>query len=259
MPAAHQGSEPSGSEVENVAGQLAEVIDQSSGDVLRAVAHALDGVIAALRAATGGTTNDGISAAVSTFARARDAAADSAHALNVATNHLTAYLHTIGFPTQTAQTNTTALTAPIGPAIPTAACTPPLPPDPDTGARRLLAELPAHTPRDKTRGLWIDDHGERHHLISGEHDEWHKAANRYVKERRLIPTGTMVITSHVEVKFAMRMHAESIRHATIAVNKTPCKGGHGCHERLAEFLPSESELTVYGPEGFRHTYYGRGR
>ena len=124
----------------------------------------------------------------------------------------------------------------------------------------MLAELPARSPRDKTRGLWVDDHGKKHPLISGEHDPWHQHANQFVGEHRLVPApGTMVITSHVEVKFAMRMRADKIRRATIVVNKAPCDGEHGCHERLPEFLPEGSELTVYGPEGFRHTYQSKGR
>ncbi|HEX5493995.1 MAG TPA: DddA-like double-stranded DNA deaminase toxin [Mycobacteriales bacterium] len=251
-PAASEGS---GSSLRDVARQLVALIDRSPTDALHAVADGLDRVVTALRAATDGSTHDGIGPAVSSFAAARDAAADAARSLHAALDHLTADLHALGFPAPTVPTT------PAGPAIPTTADTPPSPPpDPDTEARRLLTQLPPHTPRDKTRGLWLDPHGELHHLISGEHDQWHKAANQRAIDLGLIWPGTMLaIASHVEVKFAMLMRARHITQATIVVNKTPCEDRYGCHRQLPQFLPEGTELTVYGPEGFRHTYYGRGQ
>lgn len=104
----------------------------------------------------------------------------------------------------------------------------------------------------------MDEHGTRHELTSGEHDRWHQLAKQRALDLDLVPSGTAGITSHVEVKFAMRMRETGMARATIAVNKLPCRGVLGCHENLPDFLPAGSELTVYGPSGFSHTYRGRG-
>ena len=138
--------------------------------------------------------------------------------------------------------------------------TPPQPPDPDATARRLLDELPTRSPRDKTRGLWVDDHGTKHPLISGQHEGWYHHATTHAVTIGLVRMGTFLsIASHVEIKFAMRMRTHNITKATIVVNKAPCERDYGCPQLLPRFLPEGAELTVYGPDGFRHTYHGRGQ
>jgi hypothetical protein len=64
----------------------------------------------------------------------------------------------------------------------------------------------------------------------------------------------MTTAADVELKFAMRMHREGIRHAEIILNNRPCEGPLSCDELLGRFLPDGASLTVYGPDNFKRTY-----
>ncbi|HEY9472905.1 MAG TPA: DddA-like double-stranded DNA deaminase toxin, partial [Mycobacteriales bacterium] len=226
--------------------------NQSPGDLCQ-VAGRLDTVMTTLGAVAEGSTDEHLLGAISAFTRARQAAEDAAHALRAAVGHVADYLRALGFDNGHGGSNGNL----PGPTITTA---PPRPSDPDAAARRLLDELPARSPRDKTRGLWVDDHGTKHPLISGQHEPWYHHANTHAVTIGLVPKGRFLsIASHVEVKFAMCMRARNITRATMVVNKIPCEREYGCHELLPRFLPEGAELTVYGPDGFRHTYHGRGQ
>ncbi len=111
--------------------------------------------------------------------------------------------------------------------------------------------------RAKTHGLWIDDGGNEHALISGEHDEEYREAVEHGRRLELVPEpGTLDIAGHVEVKFAMHMRRTGVSHATIIVNNAPCEGRMSCDQLLARFLPLGATLTVYGPNDFKETYRG---
>jgi hypothetical protein len=109
----------------------------------------------------------------------------------------------------------------------------------------------------KTRGIWVDDHGNEHDLVSGRHDPEYLDAQRHAEKLDLVHDPHKLSTAaDVELKFAMRMRRESIRRARIILNNRPCPGELGCDELLPRFMPPGSELTVYGPDGFEKIYYG---
>jgi hypothetical protein len=135
------------------------------------------------------------------------------------------------------------------------------PDDFDPHAREILERLPerkvsrGYSP--KTRGIWHDDEGIDHDLVSGRHDPEFGEAQRHAERLGLVePPYTLSTAADVELKFAMRMRRDRIRKARIILNNRPCPGDLGCNKLLPSFLPPGSQLTVYGPDGFKHTYYG---
>ncbi|MFI5709757.1 DddA-like double-stranded DNA deaminase toxin [Kribbella sp. NPDC051620] len=138
----------------------------------------------------------------------------------------------------------------------------PEPPDDfDPYAREILERLPerkvsrGYSP--KTRGIWHDDEGIDHDLISGRHDPEFGEAQRHAERLGLVEPPYMLSTAaDVELKFAMRMRRDGIRKACIILNNRPCPGDLGCNKLLPSFLPPGSQLTVYGPNNFKRTYYG---
>jgi hypothetical protein len=95
----------------------------------------------------------------------------------------------------------------------------PEPEDPfDPTASRVMRDLPVRKPKDKTRGLWVDEAGLRHEWISG-FDEYRKQADDLAVELGL---GRLWTTSHVEIKFAMFMRERGLTHARLILNNIPC-------------------------------------
>ncbi len=131
----------------------------------------------------------------------------------------------------------------------------------------LLNKLPVRGQkfgqREKTRGIWRDDDGTEYDLVSGRgedsigdesQDLYHQAEEFAIEHRLGKPPGTLSITSHVEIKFAMLMWKRGLRDATIVINNPPCTGDSSCDEWLDKFLPPGAKLTVYGPNNFKGTY-----
>jgi hypothetical protein len=108
--------------------------------------------------------------------------------------------------------------------------------------------------RPKTRGLWVDDDGQEHDLVSGETDLYEDLKKFLVDNKIGRTDGQLMVMSHVEAKFAMFMRRTGRMHETIAVNKLPCKGQWGCEELLGRILPPGATLTVFGPDNFKETY-----
>ncbi|MFI7059852.1 DddA-like double-stranded DNA deaminase toxin [Kribbella sp. NPDC050124] len=121
--------------------------------------------------------------------------------------------------------------------------------------RRILDRLPVRKPGDKTRGVWRDDDGIEHDLVSGRHEDDFDAAQRHAERLGIVrkPHG-ITTAADVELKFAMRMRREGIRHAEIILNNKPCEGQLSCDELLDRFLPDGASLTVYGPNNFKCIY-----
>jgi len=121
--------------------------------------------------------------------------------------------------------------------------------------QRVVRRMPIRAPGDKTRGIWIDDDGNEHDLISGEHEPDYQAAQRFAEKLGLVRGPHKLSTAaDVELKFAMRMRREGIRHAEIVLNNRPCEGRLGCNRLLKLFLPDGASLTIHGPDGFKKTY-----
>jgi SCP1.201-like deaminase len=131
----------------------------------------------------------------------------------------------------------------------------------------LLLRLPVRREspgrREKTQGLWQDDGGGIHPLISGERNQNNDPDEDFedalAHARRLGLVGAKEIlgaAAHVELKFAMRMRREGIMNAVIAVNKRPCSGQRdkSCDELLERFLPPGARLTIRAPNDFQQTY-----
>ncbi len=129
--------------------------------------------------------------------------------------------------------------------------------DPEPFRLKLPERLVSRGYSPKTRGIWVDDHGNEHDLISGRHDPEYLDAQRRAEELDLVrEPHKMATAADVELKFAMKMRRLGIRHARIVLNNRPCPGELGCDELLPRFLPPGSELTVYGPDGFEKIYHG---
>ncbi|MBT8224498.1 MAG: hypothetical protein HKP61_19440 [Dactylosporangium sp.] len=134
--------------------------------------------------------------------------------------------------------------------------------------RPCLDQLPVFSRdrrgRTKTHGMWIDEHGVAHDLLSGEHDGMHVQVNkRAVRLGRIPPGAKMFSGSDIELKFAMGMRQTwertgTIRNEIIVINKPegPCQGELGCDALLPYYLPPGGTLTVYWPGGNHRTYRG---
>lgn len=121
--------------------------------------------------------------------------------------------------------------------------------------RRISERLPVRKPGEKTRGIWRDREGTNHDLVSGQHEDDFHAAQRHAEKLGLVrkPYG-LSTAADVELKFAMRMRREGIKHAEIVLNNRPCGGRLGCHRLLKLFLPDGATLTINAPDGFKKTY-----
>lgn len=151
-------------------------------------------------------------------------------------------------------------TATCGGAVPTA----PLPPQrtPEASQRgaserveRLRRDLPPPVqPRtgQKTHGRWFTDTdapGTSAGELTSGHDDWSEVAERHLLD--LGVPGTPVTAAHVEIKIAVHLARSGVRHATLVLNNTPCKGRFGCDTLVPVVLPEGSSLTVHGvaPDG----------
>jgi hypothetical protein len=136
--------------------------------------------------------------------------------------------------------------------------------------RGLLLRLPvqrqARGHRQKTEGLWQDDEGNLHKLISGQHEPEWEAARDHAWKLGIVPkNGLLSTAADVELKFAMKMRREGILKAVIVLNKEPCRGvpdengegAIGCHDLLDRFLPPGAELVIHAPNNFQYTYRGK--
>ncbi|MFJ7212742.1 DddA-like double-stranded DNA deaminase toxin [Amycolatopsis sp. NPDC098790] len=136
-------------------------------------------------------------------------------------------------------------------------------PVPEARVAALRRALPPPVqPRDgtKTHGQWVagSGNGPAGHIKSGR-DEMETAAVEFFTSQgaRRMPN----TTADVEVKLAVHMSNNGIKHATVAVNNQVCQGPFGCDTLLPKILPEGSTLTVYGtmPDGqpTGSTYLGR--
>jgi hypothetical protein len=124
-----------------------------------------------------------------------------------------------------------------------------LPPD----ITPLADRLPG-TPQPKTHGRWIDPSGQVREEISG-WDHKYRAAVEWFKSQ---PNRRRPATaSDVEVKLAVHMRLENIRHVTLVINHVPCEGELGCDTLVPQILPAGYTLAVHGARGFRKVYHGR--
>jgi hypothetical protein len=120
----------------------------------------------------------------------------------------------------------------------------PEPMDPfDETAGCVMRDLPVRKPKGQTRGVWVDEEGDRHEWVSG-FDEYRKQADDLGVELGL---GRLWTTSHVELKFAMFMRERGLSNARLILNNIPCDDEEfSCENLLKWFLSPGSKLTIYG-------------
>ncbi len=137
--------------------------------------------------------------------------------------------------------------APPAPATPPAASS--------SRETALLAKLPERV-GGKTSGIWVDENGTEHDIVSGEHD-WQQARD-VLAELRIGPArGTLWVASHVEVKLAATLRGLAAERVTLAVNNAPCDEGRwSCDRLLPRILRPGQTVTVYWPGGMQ-TYRGK--
>ncbi|USX50990.1 DddA-like double-stranded DNA deaminase toxin [Lentzea sp. HUAS12] len=128
-----------------------------------------------------------------------------------------------------------------------------LPPPPRHVA--LLARLPTRE-GGKTSGIWVDENGVEHDIVSGEHD-WQQART-VLTELGIGPArGTLWAASHVEVKLAAALRGLAAKSVTLAVNNAPCDTGRwSCDRLLPRILKPGQTVTVHWPGG-KQTYRGK--
>jgi hypothetical protein len=138
-----------------------------------------------------------------------------------------------------------------------------------------LDDMPKHVPpvrqpgwsrqRQKTHGRHVVKGGPAIKLLSGEFGEDYRLAVERGWTLGLSPRPwEFVKASHIELKFAAQMYdkwqkTKQPQHETIVLNNEPCAvNERDCEFLIDEFLPIGSTLTVYAPDGFCKTYYGKG-
>jgi hypothetical protein len=128
---------------------------------------------------------------------------------------------------------------------------------PSPTAHRIIKKLPIRSsPRDKTRGMWIDESGQEHKLVSG-YDQYRDRADQVARDWGI--TNPLAVTWHVEVKFAMQMRERGLCDATIYINNPVCDGPRSCDKLLPLFLKEGSSLTVHWPDAPPKTYTGKSK
>ncbi|WP_406602091.1 DddA-like double-stranded DNA deaminase toxin [Lentzea kristufekii] len=108
----------------------------------------------------------------------------------------------------------------------------------------------------KTSGIWVDENGVEHDIVSGAHD-WQQARD-VLAELRIGPArGTLWVAAHVEVKLAAALRGLAAKHVTLAVNNEPCNEGRwSCDRLLSRILKPGQTVTIHWPGG-EQTYRGK--
>ncbi|PPK66241.1 SCP1.201-like deaminase [Actinokineospora auranticolor] len=144
---------------------------------------------------------------------------------------------------------------------------PPSGPDPHLShsaqRQRLRTGLPPDLPRTrdrtrrqrsaKTHGRWIGLDGEIHTETSGWDDKYYAAVTWFQQADKKVPN----TTADVEVKLAVHMRTNRIRHIVLAINNVPCVGDLGCDTLIPRILPAGYTMTVHGANGFHKVYHGK--
>ncbi|WP_439423075.1 DddA-like double-stranded DNA deaminase toxin [Saccharothrix sp. HUAS TT10] len=112
----------------------------------------------------------------------------------------------------------------------------------------------------KTHGRWIGSGSAARPITSGRDGDADDADDRL---RTMGMPRKSAKTGDVEIKLAVRMAREGIRHVTVVMNNKPCVGPFGCDTLVPILLPEGATLTVHGidSEGqrFRKRYRGGAR
>lgn len=118
-------------------------------------------------------------------------------------------------------------------------------------------------PQQPTHGRRVDGDGEGRELMSGTDTDSQAVDKLWSQLRRDGEIPSLMIATHVEPKFAMKMRRESLTDERIVINNPdgPCGYGlniqYGCDQLLPRLLPPNATLTVCWPDGNEKTYRGQ--
>lgn len=123
----------------------------------------------------------------------------------------------------------------------------------------LQGKLPPSVPKPnpegrKTHGVWVDEQGRRHFVLSGR-DDVSAEVWRQLQAAGMSPARPPATIDHVEAKVAAEMVNGNIQHVDVVLNNRPCPGVLGCDALLPVLLPEGSSMTVHGPR-YRKTFTG---
>ncbi|MEU4802538.1 DddA-like double-stranded DNA deaminase toxin [Actinosynnema sp. NPDC023587] len=107
----------------------------------------------------------------------------------------------------------------------------------------------------KSHGWWFVDESPAEELVGGEGPDAQTAFEALRREGYPRP-GMPFVSMHVEMKPAVRMIKNDIRHATLVIDNVPCGLILGCEKLLGVVLPTGFSLTVHGTDGYRRTFTG---
>lgn len=134
----------------------------------------------------------------------------------------------------------------------------------------LLEKLPKMKPGsgEITSGFWIDDNGRERSIVSGQGERvdheyldldyqksinyWRVIIDQVVPQKHRNALWNHTVAGHAEIKAAIQMRADNVRHASIVINNPdgPCGGKPVlCQELLKKYLRKGSTLTIYWPGG----------
>ncbi|GAA4902552.1 DddA-like double-stranded DNA deaminase toxin [Stackebrandtia albiflava] len=117
-------------------------------------------------------------------------------------------------------------------------------------------------PQHPTHGRWVGRSEFDRKLQSGADEETRAVDELWSRVRRPDEVPSLMIATHVEPKFAVRMRRQELKNETIVINNPdgPCGYAtslrYGCDQILPRLLPPGASLTVYWPDGNQHTYHG---
>lgn len=117
-------------------------------------------------------------------------------------------------------------------------------------------------PQQPTHGRWVAGKEEESELVSGTDADSQAVDELWSQIRRDGEIPSLMIASHIEPKFAMKMRRDTLTNERIVINNPdgPCGYGldiqYGCDQLLPRLLPLDSTLTVCWPDGNEKTYRG---
>lgn len=85
--------------------------------------------------------------------------------------------------------------------------------------------MPPGTRGTATLGKWVDQNSVVHDLSSGKDDEWYGKARQVAATFPPHLRAAVRLATHLEVKFAVRMHEQGLHRETIVIDRPVCGQG----------------------------------
>ncbi|WIV60701.1 DddA-like double-stranded DNA deaminase toxin [Amycolatopsis nalaikhensis] len=233
---------------ETVAG-VNEAVDKATAATtrLQQAGMAAEEASQALKQATQGSGDQGISQALGLLAEAIKGTTDLSNAVRTVAGDLSAYATSLGG--QTTENQRAGRSSGPPAATPPATTT-------DDPVEELRRQLPPPVTRreQKTHGVWTAP-GRAAAALASSRGGYADRVNEVLKEAGC-PRLPVTASRDVELQIAAEMRDAGITDATVVINNQPCTGPTSCDGLLGVVLPPGSTLTVYGTDGFKKVYKG---